>query len=191
MLLNNQELLEELDQGALKVAPYRREMLRGASIVLTLGSRFRRWRRNSEPIKLWSPEAAKVALEPAFDSNDITLVPGEFVLGSTSELLCFPRTLAGEFFGLSHVARFGLSVCSGAHAVGPGFGAERPTPLVLELYNQNPSSLILTAGMPIGHLRVTRLSQAIEPSTPASTYEGADPVTDPKLYEEWTKRLAR
>lgn len=113
-------------------------------------------------------------------------MPGEFALACTTEAIGIPHDRFGVISTLSHIARFGLSVHGGANFVNPSFGLNKPTRLTLELCNHNPSPVTLTAGMPIAHLRVGRLdNEAAFMSSHVSVYEGTDPVTAPRFFEEW------
>lgn len=172
-----------------ELEPFSDAQLRGASYVLRLGSRFRRWALGSTPVEMWSSGAAEAALEPPFDADRLILQPGEFVLGATFEQIGLGQKLAGTISPLSHVARFGLSVTLGADLINPGFGFGAPTPLTLELFNHNRRALVLTAGMPIAHLRLIPLTGEAPKRERRSIYDGADPVVAPKLYEEWQELL--
>jgi dCTP deaminase len=171
--------------GDFELEPFSASQLRGASYVLRLGDRFRRWKSGETPIEMWSPGAAEDALDVAFAADWLTLQPGEFVLAATLEKIGLGRALAGAISPLSHVARFGLSINLGADLINPGFGSGAPTPLTLELFNHNRRPLVLTAGMPIAHLRLIRLTGEVPERQRRSIYDGADPVVAPKLYEEW------
>lgn len=87
--------------------------------------------------------------------------PGEFLLAAT-ERVSIGNELVAQVAGKSSVARFGLMVESAGY-IDPGFDGS----ITLELFNQLHRPLILTAGMPIAQLAVTRLD------TPADiTYAG-------------------
>jgi dCTP deaminase len=171
--------------GEVELEPFSNAQLRGASYVLRLGNRFRRWTSGATPVELWSPDAAEDALDAPFMSDRLTLQPGEFALATTLERIGLGQTLGGTISPLSHVARFGLSATLGADLINPGFGSGSPTPLTLELFNHNPRALVLASGMPIAHLRLIRLTGEVSKRERRSIYDGADPVVAPKLYEEW------
>ena len=137
------------------------------------------------PVEMWSPGAASNVLSTPFQADLVTLEPGEFVLAASLERIGLGYSLAGCISPLSHVARFGLSVTLGADLINPGFGSGVPTSLTLELFNHNRRALVLTAGMPIAHLRLIRLEGDVQKRERRSIYHGADPLVDPKLYEEW------
>lgn len=175
--------------GDIELEPFSGAQLRGASYVLRLGDRFRRWTSGATPVEMWSPDAAEHALDAPFTADRLTLQPGEFVLATTVERIGIGQTLAGAVSPLSHVARFGLSATLGADLINPGFGSGAPAPLTLELFNHNRRALVLSAGMPIAHLRFTRLTGEAPEHERRSVYDGADPLVSPKLYEEWRALL--
>lgn len=175
--------------GDVELEPFSDAQVRGASYVLRLSDRFRCWTLSDTPVEMWSPDAAEDALSAPFKADRVTLQPGEFVLAASLERIGLGYTLAGTISPLSHVARFGLSVTLGADLINPGFGSRAATPLALELFNHNRRALVLTAGMPIAHLRLTRLTGEVQKRERRSIYDGADPVVAPKLYEEWRTLL--
>lgn len=184
-MLAETAIIAAREAGDLQVEPFSNAQLRGASYVLRLGGRFRRWAPGDAPVELWSPDAGKDALDAPFATDRLTLHPGEIVLGATLERIGLSQTLVGAVSPLSHVARFGLSATLGADLINPGFGDGAPTPLTLELVNHNRRALVLNLGMPIVHLRLIRLTGGVRSRDRRSIYDGADPVLAPKLYEEW------
>lgn len=189
MFLSADRIRSERACGRLTIEPFHEARLKPASYVLSLGARFRRWRRSGEPVRLWSPDAGAAHLEDPIDAERVVLQPGEFILAGTVEAVGLPPDLYGSIAPLSHVARFGLAAHCGADFVNPGFGERVPTALALELVNHSPSPIELSAGMPIAHLRVGRVEGATAaPPRERSVYEGADPLVQPQLYEEWSGR---
>ncbi len=181
-LLNRLELQTEVQAGRLAIQPFELTHLRPASYVLCLGRRFRRWRGGDRPIRLWSARAADDFLQEPIECDEIAIKAGEFILACTAECVGLPMDRWAALSPLSHVARFGLGVHCGADFVNPGFGAATPTALTLELYNHNPSPLSIQAGMPIAHLRVSRVEGS--DTTATSIYERVDPLTAPRFFEE-------
>lgn len=175
--------------GDIELVPFNDAQLRGASYVLRLGDRFRRWTSGDTPVEMWSEKAAEDALDLPFHADRLTLHPGEFVLASTLETISLSQKLAGTISPLSHVARFGLSATLGADFINPGFGGAKPALLTLELFNHNRRALVLVPGMPIAHLRLIRLIGEDSGCERRSIYDGNDPVVAPKLFEEWQARL--
>jgi dCTP deaminase len=188
MFLSGRAIHDEIESGKLVIVPFQSRKVRRASYVLSLGVRFRRWKRNTQEIKLWSENAAKDHLEEPFQANTLFIEPGEFLLACTFERVSIPTDKLGVLSPLSHVSRFGLGIHGGSDLVSPGFGGSVASHLTLELYNYGASSLQLEVQMPIAHLRVATVSGDADHCTP-SIYEGADPVGPPAFYEEWSRIL--
>lgn len=186
MFLSAQAIRGEVANERLCISPFNAERLKPASYVLSLGARFRSWRALEQPLRPWSARAARNHLEEPQESESFLLLPGKFLLGCTAERIAFCPILFGVVSPLSHIARFGLTLTGGADFVNPGFGQRAPTNLTLEISNLNESPIELIAGMPIAHLRIGRV-EGYTGSAPRarSIYEGADPLREPALFEEW------
>ena len=189
-MLSRAVIAQRIGSGALGIDPYSEAQLRGASYVLRLGGRFRRWLPGQSMIRMWSPSAAGAALGPPEAAGSLTIDPGNFVLGCTLERIRLPADLTGRISPLSHVARFGLGITCGADFINPGFGGAAASMLTLELYNHNSRPLELLAGMPIAHLHLVAIGTEVDGSPPRSIYEGSDPLTEPLLFEEWGSVLS-
>src|SRR5688572_24472919 len=96
-------------------------------------------------------------VEPEGDEPFI-LHPGEFVLGSTYELVTLPDDVAARLEGKSSLGRLGLLTHSTAGFIDPGFSGH----VTLELANVATLPMQLYAGMKIGQLCFFRLSSPAE-----------------------------
>jgi len=109
-------------------------------------------------------------IDPAADQSDLTrevsvergeefiLHPGEFVLGSTYELITLPDDVAARLEGKSSLGRLGLMTHSTAGFIDPGFSGH----VTLELANVATLPIKLYPGMKIGQLCFFRLSSPAE-----------------------------
>ena len=109
-------------------------------------------------------------IDPAADQSDLTreveiasdetfiLHPGEFVLGSTYELITLPDDVAARLEGKSSLGRLGLLTHSTAGFIDPGFSGH----VTLELANVATLPIKLYSGMKIGQLCFFRLSSPAE-----------------------------
>ncbi len=88
------------------------------------------------------------------DDDPFVLHPGEFVLGSTLEIVTLPDDLAGRLEGKSSLGRLGLLTHSTAGFIDPGFNGH----ITLELSNVANLPITLWPGMKIGQLCLFRLS---------------------------------
>jgi dCTP deaminase len=109
-------------------------------------------------------------IDPAEDQPDLThlveverdepfiLHPGEFVLGSSFEIITLPDDLAARLEGKSSLGRLGLVTHSTAGFVDPGFSGH----VTLELSNAATLPIKLWPGMKVGQLCFFRLSSPAE-----------------------------
>jgi dCTP deaminase len=97
-------------------------------------------------------------VEPV-DDEPFVLHPGEFVLGSTFELVTLPDDLAGRLEGKSSLGRLGLLIHATAGFVDPGWTNGQIT---LELSNVAPLPIRLWPGMKIAQFSFVQMDAAAE-----------------------------
>ena len=109
-------------------------------------------------------------IDPATQQDDLTaplevepdesfvLHPGEFVLGSTYEVITLPDDVAGRLEGKSSLGRLGLLTHSTAGFIDPGFSGH----VTLELSNVANLPIVLWPGMKVGQLCLFRLTSPAE-----------------------------
>ena len=159
MLLSDRDIRAELAAGRIGLEPLDLEMVQPSSIDVRLDRFFRLFDNHKYPF-----------IDPAEDQPDLThlvevdadqpfiLHPGEFVLGSTFELVTLPDDVAARLEGKSSLGRLGLLTHSTAGFVDPGFSGH----VTLELSNVATLPIKLWPGMKIGQLCFFRLSSAAE-----------------------------
>ena len=154
MKLADTEILTYIDQGKIRVTPYDRELVNGASMDLRLGRQFRLFSAHCEShIDLGtSREELGKAIDRVMseeievkDGEAFYLHPGELALGVTAELVELSDDICGTINGRSSLARLGLMVHSTAHFVDPGWSGA----IVLEFFNFGRLPLGLRPGMQI------------------------------------------
>ena len=115
------------------------------------------------------------------------LHPGEFVLGSTLEVVTLPDDLAGRLEGKSSLGRLGLLTHSTAGFIDPGFSGH----ITLELSNVANLPITLWPGMKIGQLCLFRLSSAAEhpygSAMYGSRYQGQRGPTPSRSYQNFRR----
>ncbi|MGZ5363947.1 MAG: dCTP deaminase, partial [Mycobacterium sp.] len=125
-------------------------------------------------------------VEPAGD-EPFVLHPGEFVLGSTLEVVSIPDDLAARLEGKSSLGRLGLLTHSTAGFVDPGFSGH----ITLELSNVANLPITLWPGMKIGQLCLLRLTSPAEhpygSSQAGSKYQGQRGPTPSRSYQNFIK----
>jgi dCTP deaminase len=159
MLLSDRDIRLELDAGRIGLEPLDRDMIQPSSIDVRLDRFFRLFDNHKYPF-----------IDPAEDQPELTrlietkpdepfiLHPGEFVLGSTFELVTLPDDVAARLEGKSSLGRLGLLTHSTAGFVDPGFSGH----VTLELSNVATLPIKLWPGMKIGQLCFIRTSSPVE-----------------------------
>jgi dCTP deaminase len=155
VLLSDRDLLTEIDNKRVAVEPFDIETIQPSSIDVRLDRMFRVFENHKYPHIDPSIEQADLTrlIEPDGDDPFI-LHPGEFVLGSTLEVVSLPDDLAGRLEGKSSLGRLGLLTHSTAGFIDPGFSGH----ITLELSNVATLPIKLFPGMKIGQLCLFRLS---------------------------------
>ncbi len=155
MLLSDRDLLTEIDNQRVAIEPFDPEMIQPSSIDVRLDRWFRVFENHRYPHIDPSIEQADLTrlIEPDGDDPFI-LHPGEFVLGSTYEVISLPDDIAGRLEGKSSLGRLGLLTHSTAGFIDPGFSGH----ITLELSNVATLPIKLFPGMKIGQLCLFRLS---------------------------------
>src|SRR5256885_3144113 len=133
-------------------------------------------------------------IDPAVQQDELTtlvqpqgedpfvLHPGEFVLGSTLEVVTLPDDLAGRLEGKSSLGRLGLLTHSTAGWIDPGVTGH----ITLELSNVANLPITLWPGMKIGQLGLIRLTSPAEhpygSARAGSRYQGQRGPTPSKAH---------
>lgn len=183
MLLSDQDLRKEVESGRLALDPFDVEMLQPSSIDVRLDRFFRVF--NNTKYTHIDPSMQQddlTSLIEAADNEPFVLHPGEFVLGSTYEMVTLPDDLAGRLEGKSSLGRLGLLTHSTAGFIDPGFSGH----ITLELSNVANLPITLHPGMKIGQLCLFKLSSPAEhpygSSQAGSRYQGQRGPTPSRAY---------
>ncbi|MGH3466624.1 MAG: dCTP deaminase [Thermocrispum sp.] len=186
MLLSDRDLRKELESGRLGLDPYDEQMLQPSSIDVRLDRYFRVF-DNTRYTHI-DPSLQQDELTSLVEQNGedpFVLHPGEFVLGSTFELVTLPDDLAGRLEGKSSLGRLGLLTHSTAGFIDPGFSGH----ITLELSNVANLPITLWPGMKIGQLCLFRLSSAAEhpygSARAGSKYQGQRGPTPSRAYQNF------
>ncbi|MFL6127501.1 MAG: dCTP deaminase [Mycobacteriales bacterium] len=167
MLLSDRDIRAEIAAGRVGLDPFDETLLQPSSVDLRLDRHFRTFNNH-----------AYTHIDPALQQDDLTtlvepkgddpfvLHPGEFVLGSTLEVVTLPDDLAGRLEGKSSLGRLGLLTHSTAGFIDPGFTGH----ITLELSNVATLPIILHPGMKIGQLCLFRLSSPSEQPYGSAVY---------------------
>ena len=159
MLLSDRDIRAEVEAGRLVLEPWDVELVQPSSVDVRL-DRFFRVFNNSQYTHIdpsQQQDELTTLVEPKGELPFV-LHPGEFVLGSTLEIVTLPDDLAGRLEGKSSLGRLGLLTHSTAGFIDPGFTGH----ITLELSNVANLPIMLWPGMKIGQLCLFRLSSAAE-----------------------------
>jgi dCTP deaminase len=188
VLLSDRDILAEIAAKRIVVEPYDESMIQPSSIDFRLDRYFRVFENHRYSL-----------IDPAADQSDLTrevepvgdeafiLHPGEFVLGSTLEVVSLPDDLAARVEGKSSLGRLGLLTHATAGFVDPGFSGH----VTLELANVATLPIKLYPGMKIGQLCFFRLSSPAEhpygSAKYGSRYQGQRGPTPSRSYANFQR----
>jgi dCTP deaminase len=183
MLLSDRDIIAAVESGRLVVDPWDAELLQPSSVDVRLDRYFRVF-NNTQYTHIdpgLQQDELTTLIEPKGD-DPFVLHPGEFVLGSTLEVVTLPDDLAGRLEGKSSLGRLGLLTHSTAGFIDPGFTGH----LTLELSNVANLPIMLWPGMKIGQLCLFRLSSAARnpygSAAAGSRYQGQRGPTPSRSY---------
>jgi dCTP deaminase len=188
VLLSDRDIRAEIEAQRIVLEPWDEAMVQPSSVDFRLDRYFRVFENHRYP-----------HIDPAADQSDLTRVvepvgdepfilhPGEFVLGSTFEVVTLPDDLAARVEGKSSLGRLGLLTHATAGFVDPGFSGH----VTLELANVATLPIKLYPGMKIGQLCFFRLSSPAEhpygSEKYGSRYQGQRGPTPSRSYANFQR----
>jgi dCTP deaminase len=186
VLLSDRDLKAELATGRFRLDPYDESLIQPSSVDVRLDRWFRVFRNakytHIDPSR--QQDDLTELLEPDGD-EPFVLHPGEFVLGSTLEVVTLPDDLAARLEGKSSYGRLGLVTHSTAGFIDPGFSGH----VTLELSNLANLPITLWPGMRIGQICLFRLSSPAEhpygSSVYGSRYQDQRGPTPSRAFRNW------
>jgi dCTP deaminase len=159
VLLSDRDILAEIDKRRVLLEPFDPGMVQPSSVDLRLDRLFRVFENHRYPhIDPAEDQPELTRLVEPEDDEPFILHPGEFVLGSTYEVITLPDDIAARLEGKSSLGRLGLLTHSTAGFIDPGFSGH----VTLELSNVATLPIKLWPGMKIGQLCFFRLSSPAE-----------------------------
>lgn len=167
MLLSDRDIKAEVETGQIALDPFEPGMIQPASIDIRLDRYFRVFENHRYPHIDPAEDQSELTrmVEPTDDAPFI-LHPGEFVLGSTFELITLGDAIAARLEGKSSLGRLGLLTHSTAGFIDPGFSGH----VTLELSNVATLPIKLWPGMKIGQFCFFRLSSPAEEPYGSASY---------------------
>ncbi|HWK20552.1 MAG TPA: dCTP deaminase [Microbacteriaceae bacterium] len=159
MLLSDRDIRAELTDGRIGLEPLDLGMVQPSSVDVRLDRWFRLFDNHKYAHIDPSQEQAELTRLVEVEADEpFILHPGEFVLGSTVELVTLPDDIAARLEGKSSLGRLGLMTHSTAGFIDPGFSGH----VTLELANVATLPVKLWPGMKIGQLCFFRTSSPVE-----------------------------
>ena len=167
MLLSDKDIRAAIASGRVGLDPFEPEMVQPSSVDVRIDRYFRVFENHRYPHIDPAVEQAELTrlVEPDGDEPFI-LHPGEFVLGSTYEVVSLPDDVSARLEGKSSLGRLGLLTHSTAGFIDAGFSGH----VTLELSNVATLPIKLWPGMKIGQMCFFRLSSASEHPYGSSAY---------------------
>ena len=186
MLLSDRDIRAEIDKGRVMLEPYDADMVQPSSVDVRIDRYFRVFENHRYPHIDPSVEQAELTrlVEPEGDEPFI-LHPGEFVLGSTYEVVSLPDDVSARLEGKSSLGRLGLLTHSTAGFIDAGFSGH----VTLELSNVATLPIKLWPGMKIGQLCFFRLTSPAEApygsGAQGSRYQGQRGPTPSRSFQNF------
>ena len=192
MLLSDRDIRAEIAAGRLALDPHDDSLIQPSSIDVRLDSLFRVFNttRYTHIDPALRQDDLTTLVEPK-EGEPFVLHPGEFVLGSTLEVVSIPDDLAARLEGKSSLGRLGLLTHSTAGFVDPGFSGH----ITLELSNVANLPITLWPGMKIGQLCMFRLTSPSEhpygSAVYGSRYQDQRGPTPSRSFRNFTRAETR
>lgn len=190
MILSDHTIREQVEAGRIVIDPFDPSCVQPSSVDLHLDSFFRVFVNHHTPyIDVRKPQDELTQLLEIDRDDAFMLHPGEFVLGSTKEVIGVPDDLVGRLEGKSSLGRLGLLIHSTAGFIDAGFEGH----VTLELSNVATLPITLYPGMKIGQISFLQMTTAADNpygSGPlGSKYKGQRGPTPSRYYENFTDEL--
>ena len=186
MIFSDRTIKEAVANGRIVIDPYEEKMVQPSSVDLRCDSVFRVFENHK--YALIDPKAPQEDLTTevaATPEQPFMLHPGEFVLGSTLEVVGLADDIVARLEGKSSLGRIGLLIHSTAGFVDPGFKGQ----VTLELSNVANLPIAIYPGMKIGQVSFYQLSTAAENpyGSPGagSKYQGQSGPTPSRIHKDF------
>ena len=185
-VFSDRTIKEALSTGRIVIEPLDFEMVQPSSVDLRCDSMFRVFENHKYP--LIDPKAPQEDLTvgvEATEDDPFILHPGEFVLGSTLEVIGLADDVVARLEGKSSLGRIGLLIHSTAGFIDPGFHGQ----VTLELSNVATLPIAIYPGMKIGQISFYQLSTPADNpyGSPGarSKYQGQTGPTPSRIHRDF------
>lgn len=182
-MYSDHDIFEAQKSGEISILPFVPEHVSGATIDLTLHTQFRTF-HNTSMTHIDVKQAFDVTQPVSADPHDGSFVihPGEFVLGSTAEVVTLSHKVGGILEGRSSLGRIGLIVHATASLIKPGFSGY----LTLEMSNISNLPIMLYSGMRIAQLALLELkTPSSVPYSENAKYQHQDTPMASRIWRDF------
>ncbi len=186
VIFSDRTIRDAVDAGRIVIDPFEPAHVQPSSVDLRVDRRFRVFENHRYPhIDPKEEQPELTTLVEADDGSPFILHPGEFVLGSTLEVVRLADDIVARLEGKSSLGRLGLLIHSTAGFVDPGFSGH----LTLELSNVANLPIAIYPGMRIGQISFYQLSTPAEApygsSAAGSKYQGQTGPTPSRIHRDF------
>lgn len=175
-MLSDNTIKSYLKDGTLILEPLEEEQIQPASVDLRLGDEFLRIDGNQTIIET-SEQAPYVKTK----TDEIVLMPQEFLLATTIERVGIPNGISAFLEGRSSIGRLGLFIHN-AGFIDTGFEGQ----ITLELYNANKIPIAISAGMRICQIVFFEMDKKAD-NPYSGKYQGQKSVWGSLSYIDFSK----
>ena len=186
MIFSDRTIKEALASERIVIDPYDKEMVQPSSVDLRCGSVFRVFENHR--YALIDPKAPQEDLTTEVEATvnlPFILHPGEFVLGSTLEIIGLADDIVARLEGKSSLGRIGLLIHSTAGFIDPGFNGQ----VTLELSNVATLPIAIYPGMKIGQISFYQMSTPADnpygSAGAGSKYQGQSGPTPSRIHRDF------
>ena len=159
MIFSDRTIKEAVASGRISIDPYEESMVQPSSIDLRCAPHFRVFENHKYAvIDPKAPQGDLTVGVEASDSEPFILHPGEFVLGSTLEVIGLADDIVARLEGKSSLGRLGLLIHSTAGFIDPGFRGQ----VTLELSNVANLPIAIYPSMKIGQISFYQMTTPAE-----------------------------
>jgi len=186
VIFSDHTIREAIDAGRIGIDPFDPEYIQPSSVDLRVDRYFRVFENHRYPFIDPKEQQSELTTEvEAEDKHPFVLHPGEFVLGSTLEVVRIANDIVARLEGKSSLGRLGLLIHSTAGFVDPGFDGH----LTLELSNVANLPIAIYPNMKIGQISFYQLSTPAESpygsAEAGSKYQGQRGPTPSRIHEDF------
>lgn len=179
MLLHDKALRASIATDQLSIDPFDDSRIQPSSIDLTLDREFGVMLPSNQVIDVKCDNSDRWNFITVPKAGCFDILPGEFVLAATREVVGLGDSIAGRIEGKSSLGRLGLMVHSTAGFIDPGFTGQ----ITLELSNMANAPIRLYPYMPIAQLAVFRMAGRVgRPYGLTGHYNGQSGATPSRYH---------